>query len=129
MRIGTPALALAAAALLATALVGCTAPPRHAESAPSNGLRLVALGEHIPTSRGNVFVVRVQGEYRLIRCIPSGPIAGCYEDVLSVADADVAWNHWVDVDAVPGLRVAFVSPTDVAFVEEPAPISTEVMAK
>ena len=75
---------------------------------------MVSLGEYFETEKGQVFVLRVQDEFRLIRCIPEGPIAGCYEDVYSVSGHDVSWNDWVDVDNVPGLRLAFLSPTAIA---------------
>ncbi len=90
---------------------------------PAIPATLVALGEHFDTARGRVFVLRIQGEYRVIRCIPDGPgsIAGCFEDVLSVSGDDVRWNTWMDVRDVPGLSVAFVSPTAVALLQRPSP--------
>jgi len=88
---------------------------------PATPATLVALGEHFDTARGRVFVLRIQGEYRVIRCIPDGPgsIAGCFEDVLSVSGDDIRWNTWMDVRDVPGLSVAFVSPTAVALLQRP----------
>ena len=59
--------------------------------------------------------MRIQDEYRVIRCIPEGPIAGCYEDVLSVPRSGLSYNRWIPVDNCPGLEVAFLSPREVAF--------------
>jgi len=119
-------LAPAATLLLAVAaLTACASPPRGIDGA-ADGLPadepvadVVALGEPFETTRGQVFVLRIQDEYRVIRCIPDGPIAGCYEDVFSVADSDLEWSEWMDVTDVPGLRVAFVSPTAVALIQGP----------
>jgi hypothetical protein len=76
---------------------------------------VLSLGDHYESSLGSLFVIGVQGEYRLIRCIPAGPIAGCYEDLLVVPRADVKWNRWLAVPTIPGLELAIVSPTEVAF--------------
>lgn len=87
-----------------------------------SGVVVRGLGESFPTSRGDVYVIRVQDEYKLVRCIVDGPIAGCYEDVLTVprealsenSDDGIGWNRWIDVPQVPGLQVAFVAPGRVA---------------
>jgi hypothetical protein len=71
--------------------------------------------DHYESSLGSLFVISVQGEYRLIRCIPAGPIAGCYEDLLVVPRDEVKWNRWLTVPKIPGLELAIVSPTEVAF--------------
>src|SRR6185503_19916198 len=73
-----------------------------------------SLGEPYKTPYGQIHVIRIQDEYRLLRCIPEGPIQGCYEDVLIVPrealsenNADgISWNNWIDVKNVPGLQVA-----------------------
>jgi hypothetical protein len=99
-------------------VAGCATPPERAVD--EGRASMVRLGEPFDTQRGQIFVLRIQDEFRLIRCIPDGPIAGCYEDVYSVNDQDVAWNSWIDVDRVPGLRLAFVSPTAIAVARDPA---------
>ena len=99
-----------------SALTGCLSPRPGAQGGgvaggPESAPRLVTFGEPYATSEGQVFVLRIQNEYRVIRCVPTGPIAGCYEDVLSVPGHDVRWNEWLEVGDVPGLQVAFISPT------------------
>ena len=105
---------------------GCASPPPAPRDVEPQPPQLVSFGEPFETSEGQVFVLRIQDEYRVIRCIPDGPIAGCYEDVLSVPDHSVPWNTWLDVGDVPGLRVAFVSPHAIALhqlpPERPRPI-------
>ena len=93
-------------------LAGCVSPPpRHG---PASAPDIVHLQEAIETDAGNLFVLRVQDEFRVVRCIPDGPISGCWEEVLTVQRDEVPWSRWIDVAAVPGLRLAFVSPTEVA---------------
>jgi len=104
--------------LVVAALAACTSPRPSQREAPM----LRAIGEPYATPSGEVFLIRVQDEFRLIRCIPEGPIAGCYEDVLALPSGGVAWNEWISVDTVPGLRVAFLSPTEVALRMEAAPV-------
>ena len=108
---------LATYAVLAASLVaGCATPETPPEPERSS---ILPLGDHFESSLGSLFVIGVQGEYRLIRCIPAGPIAGCYEDLLVVPREDVKWNRWLTVPKIPGLELAIVSPTEVAFrVEE-----------
>ncbi len=103
--------------IAATPLAGCAsrANVRAAESA-----QLIQVGDPFETTRGSVYVLRIQDEYRLIRCVPDGPIAGCWEDVLSVPDSELVWNDWVDVGGMPGVHVSFVSPTQVAVRETSA---------
>jgi hypothetical protein len=117
MRIrGTVATVLALASLTAGA---CASAPER--DVADGRAEMVLLGEPFETESGQLFLLRIQDEYRLIRCIPDGPIAGCYEDVYTVAGHDVDWNAWVDVESVPGLRVAFVSPTAIAVAQDEAP--------
>jgi hypothetical protein len=108
---------LATYAVLAASLVaGCASPERQPAPERSN---ILPLGDHYESSLGSLFVIGVQGEYRLIRCIPAGPIAGCYEDLLVVPREEVKWNRWLTVPNIPGLELTIVSPTEVAFrVEE-----------
>ena len=104
----------AAAALI---VAGCAAekPPVAERSTVIERSNVLPLGDHYESSLGSLFVIGVQGEYRLIRCIPAGPIAGCYEDLLVVPRDDVKWNRWLSVPKIPGLELAIVSPTEVAF--------------
>ena len=116
---------------LGAALSGCVSPPPGAQPAggdPDAPAQVLAFGEPFETSEGQVFVLRIQDEYRVIRCIPDGPIAGCYEDVLSVSDSSVVWNEWMQVTDVPGLQVAFVAPGSVALVQRPAHAPVELPA-
>lgn len=99
----------AAAALLAA---GCASNSSADGTRPSD---VLGLGEHFESSLGSLFVLEVQEEYRLIRCIPSGPIAGCYEDLFVVPLDSVKYNRWLPVESVPGLEIAIVSPKEVAF--------------
>ncbi len=127
----SPLVRSVAGAAIVLALGACRAPSPVA--APAEGLQTLHLGEHFDTPKGNVFVVRVQDEYRLIRCIPTGPIAGCYEDILSLPSDGLTWNEWVDVEAVPGLSMTFLSPIDVAVrmnePDEPDEASEAILAK
>jgi len=112
-------LTVLTAALCAVAVAACASP---VERAVRRGeATLVTKGEHFDTSRGRVFVICAQDEFKLIRCIPEGPIAGCYEDVFTIPLDDVDWSTWVDVKSIPGLRVAFLSPTTVAVTSDHGP--------
>lgn len=112
------------AVLLTCALLsaGCaseiTAPP-----VPPSGQAVRKLGESFRTRHGDVYMLRVQDEYHLIRCIPtssSGAIAGNYEDVFTMprdrltddasAQSKVRWNTWIPVPELPGLDINFLSP-------------------
>ena len=98
----------------AAALAGCASrerPPERGYLASG----VLPLGDHFDSPQGSLFVISVQDEYKLIRCIPSGPIAGCYEDVFVIPRSAVHYNRWMKVESVPGLELAVVSPTEVAF--------------
>lgn len=99
----------AAAAFLAC---GCASAPNGIES-----WQVVPLGAQHTTSLGTVFVIDVQGEYRLIRTVPAGAgtISGGYEDVFKVPREEVQFNRWLEVGRIPGLELAIVSPKEVAF--------------
>jgi hypothetical protein len=71
------------------------------------------------TPQGNLFVLRIQDEYRVIRCIEEGPIRGCYEDVFAVSGDALKYNRWMELVSIPGVQVAVVSPTEVAFRSAP----------
>ena len=109
---GRTFVSVALTSSLALGFAGCAAPSGGGASGPP--YKLLHLGEQFPTPEGNVFVIRVQDDFKLIRCIPDGPIAGCYEDLFSVPEQGLAWNEWVSVESVPGLRLAFMSPLEVA---------------
>jgi hypothetical protein len=103
---------LALTAALALGLTACGSSGPHGNS--GEPYKIMHLGEHFETPEGNVFVIRVQDDFKLIRCIPEGPIAGCYEDLLSVPEHGLAYGEWVSVQSVPGLRLAFLSPLELA---------------
>jgi hypothetical protein len=87
---------------------------------PIDRADVYSLGDHYESQvGGSLFVISVQDEFRLIRCIPTGPIAGCYADVWRLPRDGVRYNRWMDVDTVPGLEIAVVSPTEVAYREKP----------
>jgi hypothetical protein len=107
-------------ALLALAAASLTACASGARGGPDPApYEVRGLGEPYTTPAGEVFLIRVQDEYRLIRCIPTGPIAGCYEDVLALPRGGVPWNEWMPVDTVAGLHLAFLSPDVIALRHEP----------
>jgi hypothetical protein len=105
--------ALASFATVAAFLAsGCAATPNDIER-----WQVVRLGVQRETPLGTVFVIDVQGEFRLIRTVPpgAGTITGGYEDVFAIPREQVHFNRWLDVARMPGLEVAIVSPTEVAF--------------
>ena len=109
--------ALTCAALAAViAAAGCASTQFAGERS-----NVLPLGDHYESSLGSLFVIAVQNEYRLIRCIPAGPIAGCYEDLFVLPRDEVKFNRWLTVAKVPGLEMAVVSPTAVAFRVQEAP--------
>lgn len=90
------------------------------------------LGERYRFSRGDVYLIRVQDEYRLIRCTnptATGTLAGCYEDVFQLprdkltdqtgAEGRIRWNTWVPVPQMPGLQIMFLGPDKIALQEVP----------
>ena len=103
------------AEILALTLLAATAGCAMQRAAPAPGMRVLKLGEQCDTPYGKFFALRIQDEYRVIRCIPDGPIAGCYEDVLSVPRGGLSYNRWMDVKGTTGLQVAIISPQEVAF--------------
>jgi hypothetical protein len=117
---------LSSALLVVVAAAACVS--QH--SAPP-GAAVRSLGESFKTTHGEVFLMRVQDEYVLIRCIPEGPIAGCYEnvyriqrdaitdDATSTGAERVRWNQWVPVKDVPGLEIMFLDPGHIALRELP----------
>jgi hypothetical protein len=109
---------LSSAALAALIVAGCATPSSSGNSGAAPAIErssVLALGDHYESSLGSLFVIRVQDEFRLIRCIPAGPIAGCYEDLLVIPLEQVKYNRWLTVEKLPGLEVAIVAPKEVAF--------------
>ncbi len=105
--------ALASCAAVSAFLVsGCATVPNGIES-----WQIVPIGIHHETPLGTVFVIGVQDEFKLIRTIPpgAGTITGGYEDVFAIPREQVHYNRWLDVSTMPGLQLAIVSPTEVAF--------------
>lgn len=111
---------------LVVLLAAACATPADAPVPPA-GAAVRKLGEPYRTSNGEVYLIRVQDEYRLIRCIPSGPIAGCYEDVFKISrdsitddtasEGRVRWNQWMTVPSVSGLEIMFLAPDRIALRE------------
>ncbi len=101
------------AALAALPLAAC-------ESASSAGggervSDVISLGQQYESPVGTIFVIDVQNEYRLLRAVASGAIARGYEDLFVIPQDDVKFNRWMPVAKAPGLELAIVSPTEVAF--------------
>lgn len=107
-------------ALVLPALAGCAEP-----RAVVRRSDVLSLGDHYESPSGSLFVISVQDEYRLIRCIPDGPIAGCYDNLFSVRRDSVKYNRWLEVEGIPDLDIAFVSPTEVAFRVRPSAAATD----
>jgi hypothetical protein len=111
-----PVLSMAA---LCAALAGCAA--SRGTGRPTDGVR--DLGESFKATNGEVSVIRAQDDYTFLRCVPGGPIAGCFEGLMVVPRAalsedsadGISWNQWIDVDQVPGLKVMFLSPNRLVF--------------
>ena len=109
--------------LLLLGAAGCATPtaepqPADAPQAPleetSTGYTVHELGEYFDTADGHCKVIRVQDDYRLIRCVTAGRIQGCFEDLLTVPRLDLELMTWREVDALDGLEVAFLTPDRVA---------------
>ena len=101
------------AVIAASCVAGC------ASAAPEDGdgriSDVLGLGALYDSPAGSVFVIDVQGEYRLIRCVSAGPIARGYEDLYVVPRDQVKFNRWMNIEKAPGLELAIVSPREVAF--------------
>lgn len=109
------------AALSIACLAGCAM--NQGQSRAAEGVR--DLGEPFKAVGGEVSVLRAQDEYRFFKCVPGGPIAGCFEDVMVVPRAalsedpndGILWNQWIDVKEIPGLKVMFLSPNRLVFMD------------
>ena len=120
--------------VLAVGLAGCAsvepAAPEGAELLEpgvdgDQAYTIKRLGESFPTEVGGCVMILVQDEYRMIRCIDEGPIAGCFDPIYTVAQHEVDWSEWVDVVKAPGLRLAFLSPVEYALIYDPPQISSK----
>ena len=102
---------VAACAGVALALAGCA----------SDGLSgagvsdIYPLGVQYDSPVGGLLVLDVQDEYRLVRAVSAGAISRGYEDLFSVPKDGVRFNRWMRIEKAPGLDLAIVSPTEVAF--------------
>lgn len=115
-----------AALVAALFLAACAGMDGGARPAPT-GAAVRGLGETYRSSHGDVHLARIQDEYKLIRCIPTGPIAGWYQDVFKVSrdaitdetrgEAPYRWNQWIPVRDMPGLELMFLAPDRIAFRE------------
>jgi hypothetical protein len=103
--------ALAALAMLS--LAGCASEP--ADNGAARISDALPLGAEYESPVGNLIVISVQDEYRLIRVVSVGPIGRSYEDLFAVPRDAVKFNRWMPVKSSPGLELAIVSPTEVAF--------------
>ncbi len=112
----SPALSMAA---LCVALAGCAG--TRGDGRPSDGVR--DLGESFKATNGEISVLRAQDDYTFFKCVPGGPIAGCFEDLMVVPRAalsedpadGISWNKWIDVQGIDGLKVMFLSPNRLVF--------------
>lgn len=129
------AASLAVSALVAAAalLPACAS---QEQALVSQGAQVLSLGEPYRSAKGDVFVLRIQDEYKVRICMEQeGPIQGCFEDVYTIARNDltddpnvaagtkkVRWNQWIDLhQQVPGLHLMFLAPERVAFLQDPVP--------
>jgi hypothetical protein len=75
---------------------------------------VISLGDSYASSMGALRVINVQDEFRVLRSAAAGSIAG-FDTVFTVPLDEVRFNRWIPVPAAPGLEVALVTPTKVAF--------------
>lgn len=107
------ALLFGAAGCATTQATECSSKPITERPAPSE-YTVHELGDHFTTVAGHCKVIRVQDGYRLIRCVTTGRIQGCYEDLLTVPRLDLELMTWRPVEGVDGLELAFITPDQVA---------------
>jgi hypothetical protein len=102
------------AALLAAS---CESAPTADTAGPAQVERsdVLPLGEPFESSMGGLRVISVQDEFHVVRCADSGAIAGCFDTIFTVPRDRVRFNRWIPVPSTPGLDVALVTPTRVAF--------------
>jgi len=75
---------------------------------------VLSLGDAYASSIGDLRVISVQDEFHVLRAGKAGSIAG-YDTVFAVPFDQVRFNRWIRVPSAPGLEVALVTPTKVAF--------------
>jgi hypothetical protein len=103
----------ALAALAALTVAGCAS--ELADDGAAHISEVLPLGAQYESPVGSLIVISVQDEYRLIRAVAVGQIGRSYEDLFSVPRDAVKFNRWMPVDRAPGLELAIVSPSEVAF--------------
>jgi len=106
--------------VLVTALLAasCAAGPRAQGSSSPQIERsdVLQLGEAFDSSIGGLRVIGVQDEFHVVRCTEGpGAIGGCYDTIFAIPLDQVRFNRWIPVPGTPGLDVALVTPTRVAF--------------
>ena len=106
-------------ALAVTAVIAASWASGCESSPPADGgahiSDVLPLGKQYDSPAGSFCVISLQDEYRLIRAVSAGPIARGYEDVFTVTRDSVKFNRWMHIEKAPGLELAIVSPTEVAF--------------
>ena len=100
--------------LTAGAMLGACAAPRGSAYVPENDYAIKKVGEHFETADGRLKLIRVQDEFKLLRCVDGGPIEGCYVDVFTLPRDQLGSTTWIPISESPGLRLAFLSPDEVA---------------
>jgi hypothetical protein len=98
--------------LAACAAAPADAPAQHEKIERSN---VLSLGDSYASSMGDLRVINVQDDFQVVRCTNVGTIAGCFDTLYSVPMDQVRFNRWIPIPAAPGLEVALVTPTKVAF--------------
>jgi len=103
-------------------LAACAAAPAERSASPAQRpeavverSKVLSLGDSFASSMGDLRVINVQDEFHVVRCTDAGAIAGCFDTVFTVPLDQVRFNRWIPVPAAPGLEVALVTPTKVAF--------------
>ena len=104
------ALILAAGAFLGA----CASARPRSSRIPENSYTIKKVGEHFETADGRLKLIRVQDEFKLLRCVDGGPIEGCYVDVFTLPRDQLGTTTWIPISEQPGLRLAFLSPEEIA---------------
>jgi hypothetical protein len=105
---------------LFAAACATTPPSKPASRAQVERSNVLALGDSFASSMGDLKVIAVQDDFQVVRCTDSGVIAGCFDTIFTVSIDQVRFNRWIPVPSTPGLEVALVTPTKVAFQIHPA---------
>lgn len=72
------------------------------------------IGAQFDLQGRDAVVIRVDDEYRLILASEGEWGRGMFESGWSVVRAEMEWAEWLDVPQVAGLRIAFLSPEEIA---------------